>query len=55
MKIMTEAGAEYFRVKGLPPGTYQVIAGNAAGESEPASYTVAAPDPVIPGEPVVSD
>ena len=55
MKIMNEAGAEYFKVDGLPPGTYTVIAGNAAGESSPATFVVTAPPLVIPDAPEVTD
>lgn len=55
MKIKSEAGADYFRVEGLPPGAYQVFAGNAVGESEPAVFTVPAPEPVVPPTPVVEE
>ena len=53
MKIINEAGAEYFIVNGLPPGTYTVVAGNSAGESAPASFFIPAPELTVPATPVV--
>ena len=55
MKIMNNTDTEYFIVKGLPPGSYEILAGNSAGESTPVVYNVPAPPVVIPAQPVVLD